>query len=150
MFTKPRLSFLLIFVLLFSLFALSSPKIKKSILVNRQSEEYLDTNLKRTGIAFAASRAVNALVSFLQDVDVGGDAIVASIEGSPGEFLDPVNDLVERFSWLMLLCFTILSIEKIFLEIFQSAGLYLLAGASAFLLLSVWWKKTQYFTKIFF
>lgn len=98
--------------------------------------------MESTAIAFAISRGINALVSFLQDADLQL-GLGISAQFSPGEFLDPLNDMVERFSWLMLLCFTIIGVEKVFFDIFQTVGFSLMALASFVLLISVWWTKIR-------
>ncbi|HCW92460.1 MAG: hypothetical protein FXF49_04585 [Flexistipes sinusarabici] len=145
---KIVLSVLLAALLFFSVFAITKPEMRKSGLFDRITTEYLDTNMERTAVAFAVSRGVNALVSFLQDADLEM-GVGVSAQFSPGEFLDPLNDMVERFSWLMLLCFTVIGVEKILFEIFQSTGFFLLAFSSLFFLVFIWWKKMFKFSKIF-
>lgn len=142
MLSKTILSILLIFLLSFSVIMIKKPEVKKNFVIYSATNEYFNTNMKRTAIAFAISRGINALVSFLQDADLQlGLGITAQF--SPGEILDPLNDMVERFSWLMLLCFTIIGVEKLFFDIFQTVGFYLMALASLILLLSVWWAKIR-------
>lgn len=145
---KIILSVLLAVLLFLSVFAITKPEIKKTIFLDRVTTEYLDANMERTAVAFAVSRGVNALVSFLQDADLEM-GVGLSAQFSPGEFLDPLNDMVERFSWLMLLCFTVIGVEKILFEIFQSIGFFLLAFSSLFFLLCVWWKKVFNYSNIF-
>jgi len=145
---KIVLSVLLAALLFFSVFAVMKPEMRKSMLFDRITTEYLNTNMERTAVAFAVSRGVNALVSFLQDADMEM-GVGVSAQFSPGEFLDPLNDMVERFSWLMLLCFTIIGVEKILFEIFQSTGFLLLVFSSLFFLVFIWWKKIFKFSKIF-
>lgn len=144
---KIILSVLLAALLFFSVFVITKPEMRKTVLVEITTE-YLDTNMERTAVSFAVSRGVNALVSFLQDADLEM-GVGVSAQFSPGEFLDPLNDMVERFSWLMLLCFTVIGVEKILFEIFQSIGFLLLAFSSLFFLLCIWWEKVFKYSKIF-
>jgi len=145
---KIVLSILLAALLFFSVFAITKPEMRKTVLLDKVTTEYLDANMERTAVAFAVSRGVNALVSFLQDADLEM-GVGVSAQFSPGEFLDPLNDMVERFSWLMLLCFTVIGVEKILFEIFQSIGFFLLAFSSLFFLLCIWWEKVFKYSKIF-
>jgi len=65
----------------------------------------LEENLARAAALFATARALNAAVSVLQSAEVtAGVSVGAGVEGTivPGQALDPVNDLVERFSAVML------------------------------------------------
>lgn len=142
MLSKTVLSILLIFLLSFSVIMIEKPEVKKNFIIYSATNEYLNTNMERTAIAFAISRGINALVSFLQDADFQL-GLGISAQFSPGEFLDPLNDMVERFSWLMLLCFTIIGVEKVFFDIFQTVGFSLMALASFILLISIWWAKIR-------
>ena len=61
----------------------------------------VEAGLKRALISFATARALNAVISVAQGTEItlqiGVGATLA-----PGQVLDPVNDLVEQFSTLML------------------------------------------------
>jgi putative effector of murein hydrolase LrgA (UPF0299 family) len=61
-------------------------------------------------------RATNALVSVFQEIDIGGE-LVGTIPFSPGEWLDPLNDLVERFSWILLAAMTSIGIQEFFIRL---------------------------------
>jgi uncharacterized membrane protein (DUF106 family) len=71
------------------------------------TQKYLTDTLKKTSLSFAAARGVNALVSVAQSIETGGSIKLfgsgGSVNVSFGQILDPLNDMVERFSWLMLL-----------------------------------------------
>ena len=66
---------------------------------------YIEQTSERTLEAFAIARAINAVISVIQDAEIGF-TMLASITVSPGEILDPVNDLIERFSLVMLVAAT--------------------------------------------
>ncbi len=70
------------------------------------SNDYLTDTLKKASLAFAGARTINALVSVAQKIETGGSVKLLGTGGSaafaPFEWLDPVNDLVERFSLIML------------------------------------------------
>lgn len=70
----------------------------------------------------------------------------ASASGSPGEYLDPLNDVVERFSNLMLICFSILSVERILYFILQTIGFSLISLMSLGLLVGLTFKTTEAYT----
>ena len=58
-----------------------------------RAEAYVDDAILDAGIIYGAARGINAVVSVIQSADVS--FLVASL--SPGEILDPINDLIERF-----------------------------------------------------
>lgn len=74
----------------------------------------LDSAMKKAFITFATARALNAGISLLQS----GEVTVQAVGGAsirPGEVLDPLNDLVEQFSNVMLAATVALGIQKILL-----------------------------------
>ena len=69
-------------------------------------------HLKKAIATFAIAKTLNASISFLQGTEIEGSLVFASATFSVGEILDPLNDLVERFSWIMLASAVALGIEK--------------------------------------
>ena len=61
------------------------------------AEQYTESGLKRALATFAAARGMNAAISVLQSIQIGVGASVQL-----GAVLDPLDDLVEQFSALML------------------------------------------------
>jgi len=78
-------------------------------LLDSEPESYVDTSLSRALKVYGAARAVNAIVSVAQEVTVLGAPI--------GQILDPLNDLVERFSVLMEISIVSLVVQKLLVEI---------------------------------
>ncbi len=77
----------------------------------------IEESITRATIAFAVARAINATVSVLQDSEIevsvfGNGATLALFE-----VLDPINDLVESFSWIMLMSLTSLGVQRFLVEI---------------------------------
>lgn len=62
---------------------------------------YLEQSSQRALAAFAIARGLNAAISVIQSAEVGL-TLGISAALSPGEVLDPLNDLIERFSLVML------------------------------------------------
>jgi tetratricopeptide (TPR) repeat protein len=75
------------------------------------SADYIDQALVAAGVIYATARGINALVSVLQ----GTELDVVMLTFSIGELLDPVNDLIERFSDIMLIALGSLAMQKILL-----------------------------------
>ena len=79
------------------------------------SKEYVDKSFKRAFISFGIAKSLNGVISVAQGTEVAIQPAGIGINLTPGQILDPVNDLVERFSWIMLMSTTSLGIQKIFL-----------------------------------
>lgn len=82
-----------------------------------RGEEYTDETLKRSLAAFAIARGLNGVISVAQGTEVAVQPAGVGVNFTPGEILDPINDLIERFSWVMLLSSTSLGLQKILLSI---------------------------------
>lgn len=84
--------------------------------LNEYSYEYIKESLSEAGIAYASARGINALVSMLQSTEIG---ISFGVSGtlSIGEILDPLNDLIERFSDVISLVIGSLMLQRIILAI---------------------------------
>ena len=97
---------------------------------DRLSDAYLDEALQTGALVYATARAINASVSFLQ----GTEFTPGFVTLSAGEVLDPLNDLIERFSAILLLALGSLALQKILLAIFDHHAFSLLLTANLGLL----------------
>ena len=102
-------------------------------LVDRSAESQYETMLKRALVTFALARTLNGVISVIQETEVALQPAGVGVEFSPGQILDPVNDLVEQFSWIMLAASASLGIQRLLMEISGWAGMTLiLAGVAVF------------------
>lgn len=100
------------------------------------ADERVDAMLTRALVTFATARALDGVISVLQSGQVGAQVGVGmSIQ--PGELLDPVNDLVEQFSDVMLAVTVALGVHKVLLSIGGYWVLPILLSALAVLLVVV-------------
>ncbi len=81
------------------------------------AQKNIDSSLKRALISFGSARALNAVISVMQGTEVSIEPMGIGMTLAPGEALDPINDLIERFSMVMLASSTSIGIQKIFLQI---------------------------------
>ena len=92
--------------------------------------DFLDATLGQAFSAFAIAKGLNATISVLQSSTI--DLQVFQV--SPGEALDPANDMIERFSWVMFAATGSLALQKLLLGI--SGSLIIKAFASGACLLA--------------
>jgi len=83
--------------------------------VDRYAQDRVEVQLERALVAFALARALNGVISVAQGTEVAVQPAGVGVKLSPGEILDPVNDLVEQFSTVMLLASVSLGIQRLFL-----------------------------------
>jgi hypothetical protein len=105
--------------------------------IDRGAEAVIDENMKRATISFAVARSINGVISIIQESELSIQPGGLGVSMAAGQFLDPVNDLIERFSWIMLLSLISLGIMKVLIhvsswlsiDIFLSFGLlFILLG----------------------
>jgi len=105
--------------------------------IDNSSQSQLDSALTRAMIGFGLARTLNGVISVAQGTEFAVQPAGVGVNFSPGEILDPVNDLVERFSWVMLLATSSIGVQKILLEVSSWMGVsVLLGGAGLFFLLT--------------
>jgi len=124
-----------------SLLAVTSIGIACLGLMDRTSLDYTNEGFKRAMITFAVARGLNGLISVAQGTELAVEPIGIGLTFTPGEILDPVNDLVERFSWIVLASGTSLGIQRVLLEITAWRIFTLTVGlAVAVSVLLIWWQ----------
>jgi len=77
----------------------------------------VDDAFSQALVVFGTAKTLNGVISLAQGTEVGPPGVTIAV----GEVLDPVNDLVERFSWIMLASITSLGIQTIFMNIVTDA-----------------------------
>ena len=107
--------------------------------VDSTAEKYVEEGLVRAATAFATARTFNAIVSVFQESQLQLEPGGVGISLALGAALDPVNDLVERFSWIMLASLTSLGIQKVLIAITPLVSVQiLLTLALTMLLVGLW------------
>lgn len=110
--------------------------------LDQPAASYLDTALKRTLVTFAIARALNGSISMLQDADLSVSPVGVGVTLSPGELLDPINDLIEQFSSILLLASISLGAQKILLSISGAATVSVLLSILLPLALLAHWRAS--------
>ena len=98
-----------IFIVLILIISWSSGLDSLATYVNSES-------IKDGAIIYGLARSINGVISVIQSAEIGG--VIGSVH--PGELLDPINDLIERFSSVMAWSLSSLVLQKVLLTIFNS------------------------------
>jgi hypothetical protein len=108
-------------------------------IIDDLGREYTDRGFKRALVTFAVARSLNGVISVAQGTEVAIQPAGIGLNFAPGQILDPINDLIERFSWVMLVSSTSLGIQKVLMGIFASTGFTLMLGGVLLLLVTLLW-----------
>lgn len=99
-----------------------------------------DVTFKRALAAFAISRGLNGVISVAQGTEIAIQPVGVGVTLTVGEILDPLNDLVERFSWLVLLACASLGTQMLLAEIMGNLWLSTALTVTALpALAALWW-----------
>jgi hypothetical protein len=123
----------LVAILIVLLVAISSTR-----LLDDYVDDYTTTSITNAALTYATARGINALVSMMQSTEIEAGFVVVTGSVTVGELLDPLNDMIERFSSVMTWVLASLAAQKVLLLIAShQLFLYLVAvlGISALLLL---------------
>lgn len=92
--------------------------------VDSSSANYVDQAIGEGVVIYGTARGINAIVSVIQETNLD----IYVVELGVGQVLDPVNDLIERFSSVMTWSIAALAIQK-FMLVTVSHGIFQIALA---------------------
>lgn len=129
--------FLTVLLIILSLFSLFVTIDESAMLIYNESFD-------RAVYSFAIAKGLNAIISVIQSSEVSASFIVGATIGV-GQVLDPINDLIERFSWIMLASSVSIGIQHLLLLLGKSLFVKVAIVISAFIgILSMWVKKLHF------
>ena len=112
-------------------------------LIDGQAETLVNRSLTRALTAYAAARGLNGVISVAQGTEVAVQPAGIGVTFTPGQILDPVNDLIERFSWIMLVASTSIGIQKLLLELCQWPFFSISVSILAIVGVLLVWRKNE-------
>ena len=99
--------------------------------VERAASAEADQALKRVLIAFGVARTLNGLISAAQGTEIAVQPAGVGVTLTAGEILDPLNDLVERFSLFALAAAISLGAQQLLTELLGGLWVNLVVSALA-------------------
>ena len=104
------------------------------------SDDYSDEAFKRGLVTFAIARALNGVISVAQGTEVAVEPGGVGVNFTVGQILDPINDLIEQFSSVMLVATSSLGLQNILLNMTGWWGVTAALGAAVlFVIGAIWW-----------
>lgn len=85
--------------------------------VQERADDLTDQGLKRALVTFAVARGLNAAISVVQGTELSLQPLGVGVTLTLGQVLDPINDLVEQFSSLMLFASVAFGVQQMLLKI---------------------------------
>ncbi len=85
--------------------------------LDEKGQNYTNQVFSRALLTFGIAKGLNGVISVAQGTELAVEPAGIGVVFTPGQILDPINDLVERFSWVMLLSLASIGVQKILLGI---------------------------------
>lgn len=116
--------------------------------LDHKGKEFTEEALSRSMIAFGIARGLNSVISVAQGTELSVQPAGVGLTFTPGQALDPVNDLIEKFSSVMLTSAASIGIQEVLLTIGSSQIFALFVCAVIAALLVLIWKPDILPTKV--
>ena len=102
-------------------------------------QAYLQDTFKKAVGLFAVVRGINGVISVVQNTAVAVSPAGVGVNLALGEILDPVDDLIERFSEVLLVSTTALGVQMVFARLGTWLGLEIILPLALLLLAAGMW-----------
>jgi len=126
-----------------AIFLFFAPGLRISYLDNA-SDAYFREAIAKAGIAYAQCRLVNASISIVKDSDFDLEPMGIGVSLAVGQVLDPIDDMTERVSDVLVTAITALGVEKLAYEICVAVVPQIAALLLLILSLIVWFKNERF------
>lgn len=102
-----------------ALLLIISSNLKVPIL-DSTADNYFKESITKAGVAYASCRIVNASISVIKESDLSLEPAGIGISIALGQALDPIDDMTERLSNVLVTAITALGVQKLAYEISRS------------------------------
>lgn len=109
--------------------------------LDRGAEDYLKSGLKRALATYAVARTINGVISVAQETGVSVQPGGVGMTFAPGQLLDPLNDLVEQVSTVMLAVSVSFGIQLLLLHLGGSVMVSALLTLAVLAAVWRWWRR---------
>lgn len=106
--------------------------------IDEQAESYFLESIQSATLAYATIRGVNAIVSVLKESRLELSPAGIGVSLAAGQILDPIDDMTERLSSVVVTAIVSIGIQKIGYEIGKSVSFQVVAIALLFFIPAIW------------
>ena len=123
-----------------ALFFSSATKIP---VLDTKTDTYFNDAITKAGLAYATCRAINASVSVVKDSTLQLEPAGVGVSLAVGQVLDPIDDMTERLSSVLVTAITSLGVQKLSYEIGVTLAPQIFAVFLVILLILVWFNNDR-------
>lgn len=107
--------------------------------VDKAGLQRTEEGLNRALVTYGISRGLNGVISVVQGTEVAIEPVGVGMTFTPGQILDPINDLIERFSTVVLISGTAFGVQRVFLEITSTPLFSAIVSLIILIALTLYW-----------
>ena len=96
-------------------------------ILDTMTDDYFRESITKAGVAYAACRVINASISVVKDSSLQLEPAGVGVSLALGQALDPIDDMTERLSDVLVAAITSLGVQKLAHEISVSLAAPILA-----------------------
>jgi len=107
------------------------------------ADAYFKDSITKAGVSYGVCRVINATVSVIQESSVQLEPAGIGLSLAVGQIVDPLNDMVERLSNVLVMSITSLGVQELAYEISITVVPQLLAVLLLLLSVLLWFKNAR-------
>jgi hypothetical protein len=109
--------------------------------VDTLAGEQASNSLESALVSYGLARTLNGVLSVAQGTEIALQPAGVGVVLTAGEILDPLNDLVERFSWLVLMASVSLGLQMLLTELFATPWANALVSVVLIVAAALVWRR---------
>ena len=109
-------------------------------ILDAKTDAYFNEAITNAGIAYATTRVINASVSVIKESKLQLEPAGVGVSIAIGQIVDPINDMTERLSLVLVTAITSLGVQKLAYEISVSLAPQLLSVCLFILSIIIWFE----------
>ena len=110
---------------------------------DKNTDNYFKDAITKAGLAYVTCRTINAAVSLIKESNLQLEPAGLGVSLALGQVLDPLDDMTERLSDVLVTAITSLSLQKLFYEISVSLAPQVFSVFLLILLICMWCEIAQ-------
>jgi hypothetical protein len=111
--------------------------------LDETADAYFKDSISKAGVSYGVCRIINATVSIIKESSVELEPAGVGLSLAVGQAVDPINDMVERLSNVVVMSITSLGVQELTYEISQTVAPQLLSIFLLLISVLVWCKKQR-------
>lgn len=123
--------------------ALFFSSVTKIHVFDTKTDTYFNDAITKAGLAYATCRAINASVSVVKGSTLQLEPAGVGVSLAVGQVLDPIDDMTERLSSVLVTAITSLGVQKLSYEIGVTLAPQIFAVFLAILSILVWFNNDR-------